>query len=274
MEQDMLQSVIDVIPYLSDFTGEDFSVLITDREKVVALQNAKGFKVSNEMHVGDSLERIPNTMDIMRTGKTDTMEIPEEVFGEALYCRVSPIYDASRKIVGCISISKSIQNKNRIKSASDTIHSSLNKTVTEIDEISTGAKKLEDSLILIQEVAKVAEEKVREAYSMLGAIQSIANQSNLLALNASIEAARVGEAGRGFAVVAGEMGNLSKTSKDSASKIGDTLSSIADSMKQVIAYVNTSSEIAIKQANSTNQITMEVNNLTKTSDTIINFLNK
>jgi transcriptional regulator of acetoin/glycerol metabolism len=263
-----------MIPYFSEFTGEDFSVLVTDRDKVVALQNAKGFKVSNEMHIGDGLERIPNTIEIMRTGKTEIMEIPEEVFGEALYCKVSPIKNAAGKIVGCISISRSIQTKTKLKSASDTIHSSLNKTVSEIDEILTGAKKLEDSLILIQEVAKVAEEKVKEADSMLLAIQSIANKSNLLALNASIEAARVGEAGRGFAVVAGEMGNLSKTSKESASKIADTLSSIAESMKQVIEYVNTSSEIAIKQASSTNQITMEVNSLTKTSDTIINFLNQ
>jgi methyl-accepting chemotaxis protein len=226
------------------------------------------------MHVGDGLERIPNTIEIMRTGNAEIMEIPEEVFGEALYCRVSPIKNSAGIIVGCISISKSIQTKNKLISASDTIHSSLNKTVTEIDGILAGAKQLEDSLILIQEVAKIAEEKVREANSMLGAIQSIANKSNLLALNASIEAARVGEAGRGFAVVAGEMGSLSKTSKDSASKIGDTLTSIAESMKQVIEYVNTSSEIAVSQASSTNQITMEVNSLTKTSDTIINFLNK
>ncbi|MFA9375307.1 MAG: methyl-accepting chemotaxis protein [Lachnotalea sp.] len=274
MEDNILKSYTDMLPCLNDFTGEDYSVLITDREKVIAIQNAKGFKLSNEMHIGDGLDTIPKMIDVMRTGKIEADVIPEEIFGETLYCRLYPIKDDSKKIVGCMSISKSIQIKSKLKSASDEIHLSLNKTSTEIEEISIGAKNLEDSLILIQDVAKVAEEKVREAYSMLGAIQSIANQSNLLALNAAIEAARVGEAGRGFSVVAGEMSNLSKTSKESAVKIGETLTSIANSMKQVSEYVNASNEIAIMQVNSTKQINTEVDNLTKTSDTIIDFLNK
>lgn len=65
--------------------------------------------------------------------------------------------------------------------------------------------------------------KIKDAADMIG---SIANQTSLLALNASIEAARAGEAGRGFAVVAEEIKHLSEQSNSSADEIRDVVNDI------------------------------------------------
>lgn len=107
---------------------------------------------------------------------------------------------------------------------------SLVKITGAINEVSTVVNQLgEDS------------EKVKAA---LAIITDIAEQTNLLALNAAIEAARAGEQGRGFAVVADEVKALSERTKGAAQEIMQTLNSFNNGVEQVIKDVSDSTSIA------------------------------
>ncbi len=121
-----------------------------------------------------------------------------------------------------------------------------------IGSLSTSISDLGSSVLGAVQAMQQLEEETQQVGSVLTVIRSIAEQTNLLALNAAIEAARAGEAGRGFAVVADEVRALASRTQQSTQEIQGMIDRLQGGTRDAVTAMRRSSdagEITSEQAN-------------------------
>lgn len=126
-----------------------------------------------------------------------------------------------------------------------------------VDEVTTLNKSLSDSSSSMQSL----EQESDNITQILDVIRSIAEQTNLLALNAAIEAARAGEQGRGFAVVADEVRTLAQRSRGATEEIDSVLMNLLEQTRVVSVQLGTSVEQSTQTINKIEQASDSFNEI-------------
>ncbi|MHC6528316.1 methyl-accepting chemotaxis protein [Vibrio proteolyticus] len=174
-----------------------------------------------------SSQELASLTEVMTLSMSETKESAQEEFNE-----IDQLATAMSEMSSTVqTVAEHAQSASSLTESASTQAASgqqfVRGTVSKISELS------QDISASAQAVNQV-EESVVSIGSVVGTIQGISEQTNLLALNAAIEAARAGEAGRGFAVVADEVRNLAQRTQQATVEIQDMISQLQDSASSAV----------------------------------------
>ena len=212
-----------------------------------------GIRTTNNL---DEILKLPNLDIIIEV--TGSKKVQEIIYNNKASSTTVLEAQAAKLMMNIIQsrekMLSQLQYSEQLASMAHVLNNEVAQIVKAINKVAAGAEELAIQGTQLTESANKARTYLQETDEVLSFIKNVASQTQLLGLNAAIEAARVGEHGRGFAVVAEEIRKLAENSGASVNQIANTIKSIEQSMEQIIQGVHTTSSTSQQQAAVTQEV--------------------
>jgi methyl-accepting chemotaxis protein len=251
VESVLLNALAQVVGYIPKLLTSKIGMVVCDREKWIASSAID--EIKQQIVIGEPIKLGSAAYDAMQKNHRVVVEVAKEVYGIPYIAVSIPIVE-NGVVVGAAAIHESLERKQVLQETANNLFDAANMMSEAMQAISSQAKQLSIASHSLKDLVSIANQEVSETDSVISFIKNVASETNLLGLNAAIEAARVGEQGRGFGVVATEVRKLAVNSASSATEITQTLLQISESIGRINNEIEIVDSVNRKQADTIENI--------------------
>ena len=253
---------------LFELYNGDCTAILIDNERIVNIRENQ--KMRTGLKGGDIMPEGTLLREVVQSGARTVREISssQSRFGFAYASRAIPIKSADGKIIGALALSSLLEKEEILRNSATHLQEISVHTDAATQDIANSATNLAASVTALALKSSDTQKNINTIVEVIDLLKKIASQTNLLGLNAAIEAARVGEHGRGFAVVAEEVRKLAQETGESVKNMSTQLNQILEMTGDITQEVGKLEDLAQQQAAATEEISASMSEISGHSERI------
>lgn len=257
----LIEAMIKLAPYFKELLSTETSLAVTDKETF--LEDYCSGEFSRLNNKGKPVPAQSAIKKALQSGIPQQAVYSKELYGFPFKSNSVPVKDDEGNIIGAFGLGSSLRNHVALTEAAHSFAATNEEIVASTEQLSASAQELAAGMEILNTLKKDMEDQVNKTEVMLDFIKKVAANSNLLGLNAAIEAARVGEAGRGFEVVATEIRKMADNSTKSVEEIKEIIETIKEKVGNISEEILRILEISRHQATATQEISTSIQGLSQ-----------
>jgi len=220
----ILKQLMYALSIFKEISHNDICVGVCDREKY--LLYIPSVSLPLKIDPGTAVKSGTSLRRAMEERKRVVIRGDKAIFGFPYVAIAIPIINEASEVIGAAVATASVDLEENIREMANTLNSSLSLMSSTSEQLSAQSQEIAGVSRELLQTYHSSTVKFKDTDQMLTIIRNVASQTNLLGLNAAIEAARVGELGRGFSVVAAEIRKLSDSTSESIKHASQVISTI------------------------------------------------
>lgn len=228
----ILEALTIATPYIHKALRRQAIVAVVEKENRTVLSYLPGERVDSQYKPGDPCNPGDENVNGALQGKETNLYIPKDLYGIPISAYAYPVYEDG-KIVGALAFGLPVDRQEKLKEYMETINSITNNLQDKVHTVASHSEELAATSDEINEQTAHALQDSDRTNGITDLIKDISRQTNLLGLNASIEAARAGQHGAGFTIVAQEVRKLSMQTSKATEEIEGSLQSVKENLENL-----------------------------------------
>ena len=268
---DILEQLSNMAPYLHLALKQEAVVVVVEKESGKVLKYLPGKNLEIGYREGERIKPNDTNVHTALNGRNSDIYLDASIYGMPINAYAFPIKEGNR-VVGVLGFGNPIDKERQLEEYIDTVRDIVNVLQDKTHRMASHSEQLATTSEQIREQSERALADSEKTNDITKLIRGISRQTNLLGLNASIEAARAGQHGAGFNIVAQEVRKLSLQTDESTEEIERALTSVKSNLSALLQNMTHITEASTEEAKLTQEVSGVIETLSDVSTKLEHFM--